>query len=72
MRYLTPEPPVRFTSDYQIEDGVLIDATERRWSDRAYNELTRYHRPSKAEQMTEEAAWAAKSGPVTTTKETVA
>jgi hypothetical protein len=50
---------------YRIEDGVLVDDTERPEKNRAYDEFTRYWQRSKEDLRAEEAGWAARCGPVT-------
>jgi hypothetical protein len=49
--------------DYRVEDGVLVDITERPTARKAYDDWTRYWQPSPEDRKAEEAAWAAKSGP---------
>lgn len=49
--------------DYVIEEGVLVDRTERPNQRKAYDEFTRFWPRTSDEYRIEEAAWAAKSGP---------
>lgn len=63
-KYLTDPLVAGDEAGYTVEDGIVID-TETRQNMRAYDEWTRYWRKTPAEKEAEEAAWAARSGPVT-------
>lgn len=63
-KYLTAAPVHDDEAGYTIEDGVVVDATERPTRRKVYDEWTRYWSPSREDRLAEEAAWAARSGPV--------
>lgn len=64
-KFLSPEPIHADEAGYTIEDGIVKDATEGvRPNTRMFGEFTRWHQPTREEILAEEAAWAARSGPV--------
>jgi hypothetical protein len=69
MKTLDISPDRSDEAGYTIEDGIVVDIDSRPNARRAYDEWTRYWQPSAADRQAEEAAWAARSGPVYTIKE---
>lgn len=68
-KYLTGDPStVTDEAGYQIEDGIIVDpASDPNWS-KPSRVADRYNRPTREQLLAEEAAWAARSGPVYTTQ----
>lgn len=65
MRYIHPDPTQHWDeAGYHVEDGILVDA-DTKPNHQAFDYWTRYWRPTSDELRAEEAAWAARSGPVT-------
>lgn len=67
-KYLTDPTTTADESGYRVEEGIVIDPTDDPSTCRAYDEWTRFWRRSKEDLRAEEAAWAARSGPVTVRK----
>lgn len=76
-RYLCEDPESRTDESgypYKIEDGVNVDFDPKPFT-REHNTATRYatyDHPTHEQLLAEEAAWAAKSGPVITRKKDIA
>lgn len=63
-RHLTDDLNHSDEAGYRIEDGVIVDVTERKAD--YYTKASRYYYyPGREEKHAEELAWAARSGPVT-------
>lgn len=63
MKYLNPNPVHPDEAGYVIEEGVVVDDTERPTRRRAYDEFTRFWPKTSADFRAEEETWAARSGP---------
>lgn len=66
-KFLTAEAIHPDEAGYTVEDGVILDDEDgtRPNARKVYDEWTRYWPKTSEEKKAEEAAWAAKSGPVT-------
>lgn len=62
-KYVQPVAPCD-EAGYSIENGVIVDETERPNARKAYDDWTRFWRKTSAELRAEEAEWASRSGPV--------
>lgn len=63
-KYLADPLETADEAGYTIEDGVVLDFDSKPNARKAWDEWTRYWRPSAEDLRAEEAAWAARSGPV--------
>lgn len=64
-KFLSPDATHADEAGYSIEDGIVVDIDSRPNARKVYDEWTRYWAKTPAEKQAEEAAWAARSGPVT-------
>jgi hypothetical protein len=65
-KFLTDAPVHDDEAGYTIEDGVVVESTERPNARKAYDEWTRFWPKTSADYRAEEAEWAARSGPCVT------
>lgn len=54
---------------YRCEDGIVVESEDTKPTRRRYTGIARSYNQTKIERAAEEAAWAARSGPVYTIRE---
>ena len=67
-KFFTDRPDHVDEAGYTVEDGIVVDDTERPEAHKAYDYWSRAWTPSREQMRAEEAAWAARSGPCVTIK----